>query len=170
MNTQPRTTAYTDFHIFTWTHRPTNPHAQLRVDRQTHDRWPPYSSEGQSRSPSSCHLLLLSLWKETGDAVGTRCQFHGSPARCLQACGGKVTPGGAPWPSGQLAWKRADFSRDEGCPQLPEFAGERHPVLQSAHAWDAGPRSSVFESLLPSEQAGRPRGMSLLRFLQLPLC
>ena len=170
MNTQPRTTAYTDFQIFTWTHRPTNPHAHLRVDRQTRDRWPPFSSECQSWSPSSCHLLLLSPWKETGDAVGIRCQFPRKPSSVSAGLQGNAAPAAAPWPSGQLAWTRADFSRDAGCPQLPEFAGKRHPLLQSAHVWDTGPRSSLFESLLPSEQAGRPGGMSLLRFLELPLC
>lgn len=106
-------------------------------------------SSGRAGLPpaATCHL---SLWKEAGDVVGIRCQFHRHPALGLQPHWGPAA-----------AWL---LQRSCG------GAWERAPWPQSAHVWDAEPRGSRSESLLPSVPAGRPRGTRLLRFLQLPIC
>lgn len=129
----------------------TNPHAHLCVDTDAQ------GPEGHgpvllhhSGAPSCYHLPLVSLWKEAGDVVGIWCQFHRHPALGLQPHWG---------PAAACLLRR-------GC----GGAWERAPWPQSALVWDSEPRGSRSESLLPLEQAQRPRGTRLLRFPQPPIC
>lgn len=115
-------------------------------------------------------LQRLSGWKEAGDRWASPL---GSQAQCLQTWGPHCPPAVPRALPGPPAWPSTDFRccRGHPPPGCRAFAGKGSPLPSCLHmSGRQGPRGSPSEPLLPSEEAGRPRGTSLLRFLELPIC
>lgn len=144
LNTQPSTTAHTDLPMSTWVHRPTNTHTHLPADRQTYNSkafgpCAPLSVLAGLPQAATCYFPPCG---ETRDVMGIWCQFSQKPSSASADSWGKEAPAEAiPWPSGQPAWKWADFSRDAGPPTAAGVCWKRAscpPVCTCLGHWTPG--------------------------------